>query len=187
MQIKFKFILISILLPFIANCQEFEVWGRIQNELNIGINEVQIENERTKAIIYSKCDGTFDIDAKLGDTLIFTNQYFKNHSQIVKNHQRLSIILNFDYESIRETFNDVMDKRYDNPTEEKKKIYIKGRSEVTMVVDNRFDLGIPSSINELNPKNIDTIIPLNKKLASTLLGDWGGNGAVWIYTKCRSD
>ncbi len=78
-----------------------------------------------------------------------------------------------------------MSNRYENPTEEKKKLILLGRSSLTLIRNYDFELGSITSIDDVNPKKIDTIIPLKSKTAIGLLGDWGKGGVVWVFMKCQ--
>ena len=169
------------------HAQDVEIEGQVLNAWNIPINGVQILNERTSGTNISDCDGKFRIHTKIGDSLRITAPYLVPKHVVISNGSFLTIGMDLDKNKTQSIFDSILSQRYDNPDVERKKILLKGRSEVTMFVDYAFEKGIPRNLKDLEPNDIDTILSLKPAQAQSILGDWGKSGAIWIITRCSRE
>ncbi|QIE58721.1 hypothetical protein G5B37_03830 [Rasiella rasia] len=177
--------ILFLFVTFQLSSQEFELWGTVRNDLNIAIEKADIENLRTNELSSSDCNGNFKLKVIIGDTLKISKGHFMNGSSKVVSHERIDINLEFDRKKIRETFTRVMDNRYQDPSEEKKKLIISGRSAVTLIKDYNFEKGSITEVYGINPLVIDTLVTLRNDYAIDLLGEWGKGGVVWLFTECE--
>ena len=54
---------------------------------------VNVQNTRSKTAVYDNLKGVFAVEAKIGDVLIFTKQFFKNDTIKVTNYNSLAIYM----------------------------------------------------------------------------------------------
>ena len=185
MKITAHIFLFLLLISYSVFSQEFELRGTVENELGLSINGAEVENLRTMERSNTDCDGNYNLKVKLGDSIRTSHRYFLDTVVTITNYQRLYSVLQFDRKKVSETFTQVMDDRYDNPTEEKKKLLLRGRSQVTIVMDYLFEFGAVIPDPDFIKQKTDTLITLRNDFAIDLLGEWGRGGVVWLFMECE--
>ncbi|MCH5598233.1 SusC/RagA family TonB-linked outer membrane protein [Niabella ginsengisoli] len=86
------FVVIALQLIALGSmAQNFPLKGEVTNSSNEPLPNVTISSARTAATVISKTDGQFEIEASVGDSLLFSSVGYEGQTVVIKNRDLLRV------------------------------------------------------------------------------------------------
>lgn len=164
-----------------------KISGIIYDDFNITLELALVKNKRTQETVLTKCNGEFELESKIGDTLEIQKPLYKKRIFLVNNITKVNINLFMDGDQVSEKLNRKGNLKHQvyNPEQRQNLLKgLKGSSEPLLLLNRDFIIISSYEIAKWDIEDIQDIEIIRRDKAKRIFGGYHVNGMILITKKC---
>lgn len=171
--------IISVIFGYLININTVRepIIGQVRNDLGQELYKVNIEIKDSKESTITDCNGIFQIEANLGDTMVISKEGYNTEIGVLKTHFNNLIVLRFNYTKFRKEIEN--DPKLDG-------LCNQANGQPLFILDGKSSESpyFKSNIDVLTEDDLLPMIVLKGLKATNRFGHCARNGAIWMTTNC---